>query len=272
MVVSEVQEATATPPHAESCATDVTPVPSLAFTTLSSSPLSVGLTTTGSVTGSHIVPPASSPGTSRDPILAEPSPVGPPRPTRSLWDEFTPIMPSRTLPPLASIPPENRAAAATVVGTVPDRETLLTWLREVDGQRLALDIARANLMCELSVLESESLRETSMELDAAQQRCRLNRGPATTLPDPGWSRFADGWRPGGHLLFPCIAPSAQPGQNLHVPPHPRRFGALGYPSLWSGSLLWTIIVALKFLCDSWTYNKLDYITAAIWHIDLFFKV
>ena len=173
MVVSEVQEATATPPHAESCATDVTPVPSLAFTTLSSSSLSVGLTTTGSVTGSHIVPPASSPRPSRDPILAEPSPVGPPRPTRSLSWEFTPITPSRTLPPLASIPPENRAAAATVVGTVPDRETLLTWLREVDGQRLALDIARANLMCELSVLESESLRETRMELDAAQQRCRL---------------------------------------------------------------------------------------------------
>ena len=120
MSVNEAQEAIATLPRAESCATDVTSVPSPAFTTLSSPSLSVDLTTTGSVTGSPILPPASLPRPSRDHLLAEPSPVGPPHPTRSLWDEFTPIMPSCTLPPSASIPPVNRMATATVLGTVSD--------------------------------------------------------------------------------------------------------------------------------------------------------
>ena len=72
-----------------------------------------------------------------------------------------------------------------------------TWLREVDGQCLTLDIARANLMCELSVLESESLRKTRMELDPAQQRYRLLEDQLRryrTQADP-LCRWLGTWRP-----------------------------------------------------------------------------
>ena len=96
-----------------------------------------------------------------------------PHPTRALWDEFTPITPSRTLPPSASIPPEQRAASASRTTVRPDRDILLTRLREVDGQRLTLDVARVNLMRELAVLEGKTLQATRLELEASQQRCQL---------------------------------------------------------------------------------------------------
>ena len=104
--------------------------------------------------------------------MAPSSPVGP-LPTRALGDEFTPITPSRTLPPSASIPPEQRAASASSTIVRPDRDTLIIRLREVDGQRLTLDVARVNLMRELAVLEGETLQATRLELEASQQRCQL---------------------------------------------------------------------------------------------------
>ena len=163
-----------TPPHSMSpCTSDSPPVPSPAFTILSSPSLSIDLTTTGSLLASPIFPPCSSPRPERDPVLAQPSPVGPPQVTRSLWDEFTPVTPSRTLPPAVNIPPERRAASATVTSDVPDRDALLAQLREVDGQRLTLDVARSNLIRELAVLEGETLRATRLELEASQQRCQL---------------------------------------------------------------------------------------------------
>ena len=163
-----------TPPRSMSpCTSDSPPVPSPAFTILSSPSLSIDLTTTGLLLASPIFPPCSSPRPERDPVLAQPSPVGPPQVTRSLWDEFTPVTLSRTLPPAVNIPPERRAASATVTSDVPDRDALLAQLREVDGQRLTLDVARSNLIRELAVLEGETLRATRLELEASQQRCQL---------------------------------------------------------------------------------------------------
>ena len=171
--MSEAEETSCTPHRTVSGAADSSPLPSTAFTTLSSPALSIDLTTTGSLLLSPVLPPMSSPRPDRDPVMAPSSPVGPPHPTLALWDEFTPITPSRTLPPSASIPPEQRAASASSTIVRPDRDTLLTRLREVDGQRLTLDVARVNLMRELAVLEGETLQATRLELEASQQRCQL---------------------------------------------------------------------------------------------------
>ena len=108
--VSEAVETSCTLHPATSCAADSPLFLSPAFSALSSPALSVDLTTAGSLLASLLQPPASSPRPDRDPVLAEPSPVGPPRPTRSLWDEFTPITPCRNLPPSARIPSESRVA------------------------------------------------------------------------------------------------------------------------------------------------------------------
>ena len=90
------------------------------------------------------------------------------------YDEFTHVTPpTRTLPPSASIPPEQGAASASSTSVRPNKNSLLTWLREVDGQRLTLDVARANLMLELTVLESETLQATRLELETSRQRCEL---------------------------------------------------------------------------------------------------
>ena len=56
------------------------------------------------------------------------------------------------------LPPEQRAASASN-----------TSVREVDRQRLTLDVARANLMRELTVLEGETLQVTWLELETSGQ-------------------------------------------------------------------------------------------------------
>ena len=146
-----------------------------AFTALSTPTLSVLLSLSPSILGSLSLPPVTSPGPDRDPVLGGLSLVmhEPPQPSCSLLDEFAPVTPSATLPRSTEVP-KCPATACTVMGGVPsgERAGLVGKLQEIDCQRVSLDVERIEVLCQLASVEGEEIQRLRQQLVETQQRCQ----------------------------------------------------------------------------------------------------
>ena len=146
-----------------------------AFTALST-PTSVLLSSSPSTLRSPSLPPVTSPGPDRDPVLDGLSPVmrEPPQPSRSLLDEFSPVTPSAILPCSTEVP-RCPATARTVMGGVPsgERAGLVGKLQDIDRQRASLDVERIEVLRQLASVEGEEIQRLHQQLVETQQRCQL---------------------------------------------------------------------------------------------------
>ena len=156
---------------------EASPAVSPAFTALSTPTLSVMLSNSPSIHGSPILPPVTSPGPDRDPVLGglftELVPE-PPQPSRSLLNEFTPMTPSTTLPRFSEVPKcKTTASATTSAAPSEERQALIERLQQIDGQKAALDVERVDVVHHLTCQEGEGMQRLRQELAETQQRCHL---------------------------------------------------------------------------------------------------
>ena len=152
------------------------PVSSLAPTVVASPVL---LSLSPSFHGSPAFPPVISPGPDHDPVVGGLSPVvqEPPRPHRHLFDEFTPLTPSMTLPRSTWIPRcPATACAATGVLNSGDRAKLVDRLQSIDCQLTNLEVEQVDVLRRLASMEGEELQQLCQQLVEAQQRCPLLEG------------------------------------------------------------------------------------------------
>ena len=160
-----------------------------AFTALSTPTLSVLLSSSPSILRSPSLPPVTSPGPDRDPVLGGLSPVmrEPPQPSRSLLDEFAPVTPSAILPCSTEVP-RCPATACTVMGGVPsgERAGLVGKLQDIDRQRASLDVERIEVLRQLASVEGVEIQCLRQQLVETQQRCQLLESQVVRLQSSGY--------------------------------------------------------------------------------------